>query len=72
MAQILCVIPTTSYTYDAWSDPLTTTGTMAGTLGKFNPFAISIDGWSALAILAFGVKGVELPSQMVGQFVPIG
>lgn len=38
MAQILCVIPTTSYTYDAWSDPLTTTGTMAGTLGKLNPF----------------------------------
>ena len=36
------------------------------------PSAISIDGWSALAILAFGVKGVELPSQMVGQFVPIG
>ena len=33
---------------------------------------ISIDGWSALAILAFGVKGVELPPQMVGQFVPIG
>ena len=27
---------------------------------------ISIDGWSALAILAFGVKGVELPSQVVG------
>lgn len=34
--------------------------------------AISIDGWSALVILAFGVKGVELPSQVVGQFVPIG
>lgn len=72
MAQILCVIPTTSYVYDAWGNPLTTTGTMADTLGKLNPFAISIDGWSALVILAFGVKGVELPSQVVGQFVPIG
>lgn len=33
---------------------------------------ISIDGWSALAILAFRIKSVELPPQMVGQFVPIG
>ena len=46
-----------AYTYDAWGNPLTTTGTMADTLGKLNPF---------------GVKDVELPSQMVGQFVPIG
>ena len=38
MAQILCVIPTTSYVYDAWGNPLTTTGTMADTLGKLNPF----------------------------------
>ena len=30
--------PTTSYTYDAWGNPLTTTGTMADTLGKLNPF----------------------------------
>ena len=30
--------PTTSYTYDAWGNPLTATGTMAGTLGKLNPF----------------------------------
>ena len=61
-----------AYTYDAWGNSLTTTGSMAATLGKLNPFAISIDGWSALAILAFGVKVVELPSQVVGQFVPIG
>ena len=27
-----------AYTYDAWGNPLTTTGTMAGTLGKLNPF----------------------------------
>ena len=27
-----------AYTYDAWGNPLTTTGTMADTLGKFNPF----------------------------------
>ena len=27
-----------TYTYDAWGNPLTTTGTMAGTLGKLNPF----------------------------------
>lgn len=27
-----------AYTYDAWSNPLTTTGTMADTLGKLNPF----------------------------------
>ena len=27
-----------TYTYDAWSNPLTTTGTMAGMLGKLNPF----------------------------------
>lgn len=27
-----------AYTYDAWGDPLTTTGTMADTLGKLNPF----------------------------------
>ena len=27
-----------AYTYDAWGNPLTTTGTMAGTLGEFNPF----------------------------------
>ena len=26
-----------AYTYDAWSNPLTTTGTMADTLGKLNP-----------------------------------
>ena len=26
------------YTYDAWGNPLTTTGSMAGTLGKLNPF----------------------------------
>ncbi len=61
-----------AYTYDAWGNPLSTTGTMADTLGKLTPSAISIDGWSALAVLAFGGKGVELPSQMVGQFVPIG
>ena len=30
--------PTTSYVYDAWGNPLTTTGTMADTLGKLNPF----------------------------------
>ena len=30
--------PTTSYTYDVWGHPLTTTGTMADTLGKLNPF----------------------------------
>ena len=35
MAQIY---PTTSYTYDAWGNPLTTTGAMADTLGKLNPF----------------------------------
>ena len=29
--------PTTSYTYDAWGNPLTTTGAMADTLGKLNP-----------------------------------
>ena len=38
MAQILCAIPATSYTYDAWGNPLTTTGSMADTLGKLNPF----------------------------------
>ena len=27
-----------TYTYDAWGSPLTTTGTMADTLGKLNPF----------------------------------
>ena len=27
-----------AYTYDAWGNPMTTTGTMAGTLGKLNPF----------------------------------
>ena len=27
-----------AYTYDAWGNPLTTTGTMADTLGKLNPF----------------------------------
>ena len=27
-----------TYTYDAWGNPLTTTGTMADTLGKLNPF----------------------------------
>ena len=27
-----------AYTYDAWGNILTTTGTMAGTLGKLNPF----------------------------------
>ena len=26
-----------AYTYDAWGNPLTTTGSMAGTLGKVNP-----------------------------------
>ena len=26
-----------AYTYDAWGNPLTTTGTMADTLGKLNP-----------------------------------
>ena len=61
-----------AYTYDAWGNPLTTTDSMADTLGSSIPSAISIDGWSALPILAFGVKGVELPSQVVGQFVPIG
>ena len=30
--------PATSYVYDAWGNPLTTTGTMADTLGKLNPF----------------------------------
>jgi len=30
--------PPTSYVYDAWGNPLTTTGTMADTLGKLNPF----------------------------------
>ena len=27
-----------AYTYDAWGNPLTTTGAMAATLGKLNPF----------------------------------
>ena len=27
-----------AYTYDAWGNPLTTTGAMAGTLGKLNLF----------------------------------
>ena len=27
-----------AYTYDAWGNPLSATGTMAGTLGKLNPF----------------------------------
>ena len=27
-----------AYTYDAWGNPLSTTGTMADTLGKLNPF----------------------------------
>ena len=27
-----------AYTYDAWGNPLTTTGTMANTLGELNPF----------------------------------
>ena len=27
-----------AYTYDAWGNPLSTTGTMAGTLGNLNPF----------------------------------
>lgn len=27
-----------AYTYDVWGNPLTTTGTMAGMLGKLNPF----------------------------------
>lgn len=27
-----------AYTYDAWGNPLTTTGTMAGTPGKLSPF----------------------------------
>ena len=27
-----------AYTYDAWGNPLTTTGTMADTLGRLNPF----------------------------------
>ena len=27
-----------AYTYDAWGNPLTTTGSMASTLGKLNPF----------------------------------
>ena len=27
-----------AYTYDAWGNPLTTTGSMADTLGKLNPF----------------------------------
>ena len=27
-----------AYTYDAWGSPLTTTGTMADTLGNLNPF----------------------------------
>lgn len=27
-----------AHTYDAWGNPLTTTGTMADTLGKLNPF----------------------------------
>ena len=30
--------PVVAYTYDAWGNPLTTTGTMADTLGKLNPF----------------------------------
>ena len=30
--------PTTSYTYDAWGNPLTTTGSMADSLGYTNPF----------------------------------
>ena len=30
--------PATSYVYGAWGNPLTTTGTMADTLGKLNPF----------------------------------
>ena len=38
MAQILCAIPHHQLHYDAWGNPLTTTGTMAGTLGKLNPF----------------------------------
>ncbi len=27
-----------TYTYDAWGNPLTTTGTMADTLGNLSPF----------------------------------
>ena len=27
-----------AYTYDAWGNPLATTGSMAATQGKFNPF----------------------------------
>ena len=27
-----------AYTYDAWGNPLSTTGNMADTLGKLNPF----------------------------------
>lgn len=27
-----------AYTYDAWGHPLTTTGSMADTLSKLNPF----------------------------------
>lgn len=27
-----------AYTYDAWGNPLATTGTMEDTLGKLNPF----------------------------------
>ncbi len=27
-----------AYTYDAWGSPLTTTGAMADTRGKLNPF----------------------------------
>ncbi len=30
-------IPVVEYTYDAWGNPLTTTGTKAATLGKLNP-----------------------------------
>ncbi len=29
--------PVVTYTYDAWGNPLTTTGTMAATLGTYNP-----------------------------------
>ena len=29
-----------AYTYDAWDNPLTTTGTMADTLGKLNPLPL--------------------------------
>ena len=30
--------PVVAYTYDAWGNPLTTTGSMADTPGKLNPF----------------------------------